>query len=192
VLKQSYPGWEQIVYNVGDEPLEVPDDPRIRYVEGVRQGPAADFQACLDLARGQIVHPLSDDDRLPPHALQTCLDSIGDHEWLIAGTVIANDQGPWAIRGGRPSHIAETLAGNYQLGGGIFWRRTLSDRVGGFNTDYDGAADFDLYTRFLNAAQPALNPQVTYLYNDHAGSDSRANAERQTDASKRIAAALRG
>lgn len=115
---------------------------------------------------------------------------MGDCEWLIGGTVINGANGPWAIRGGRPSHITSTREGRYELGGAIYWRKTLSDRVGGFNTEFDGAADFDLYLRFLNETEPALTRQVLYLYNDHAGSDSRANAERQANASQRIAAKI--
>lgn len=187
VLNQTYQDWEQIVYNVG-EPVEVPDDPRIRYVEGTRTGPAGDFQAALELASGRVLHPLSDDDRLPPHALETALASLGDKQWLCGGTVIANENGPWAIRGGKRSYVNATLEGRYELGGAIYWRKELTDRVGGFNTDFDGAADFDLYLRFLADSDPALDPQVLYLYNDHAGSDSRANAERQADATHRIAA----
>lgn len=170
----------------------MPDDPRIRYVEGTRAGPAADFQAALDLAGGRIIHPLSDDDRLPPHALETAAGALGEHDWLIGGTVINGANGPWAIRGGRPSHITDTREGRYMLGGAVYWRKELSDRVGGFNSEFDGAADFDLYLRFLDAAEPALTRQVLYLYTDHAGSDSRANAARQQDASRRIAEKVGG
>jgi glycosyltransferase involved in cell wall biosynthesis len=187
VLNQTFQDWEQIVYNVG-EPVEVPADPRIRYYEGERKGPAADFQACLDLARGEVVHPLSDDDRLPPHALATAVAALGDRQWLVGGTVIVGEQGPWAIRGGRQTYLTQTREGQYMLGGAIYWRKELSDRVGGFKTEFDGAADFDLYLRFLDESEPALTAQVLYLYNDHAQSDSRANAGRQLDASQRIAA----
>jgi glycosyltransferase involved in cell wall biosynthesis len=185
VLNQTFQDWEQIVYNVGD-PVEVPSDPRIRYYEGERKGPAADFQACLDLASGSVVHPLSDDDRLPPHALATALEAIGESQWLIGGTVINGEQGPWAIRGGRQTYLTATSEGSYMLGGAVYWRKELSDRVGGFKTEFDGAADFDLYLRFLNDSEPALTQQVLYLYNDHAQSDSRANGARQADASQRI------
>lgn len=170
------------------DPVDVPSDRRIRYYEGERKGPAADFHSALELAHGVLIHPLSDDDRLPPHALETARASIGDSQWLCGGTVIVNDNGPWAIRGGKRSYVTATLEGRYELGGAIYWRKELTDRIGGFNTEFDGAADFDLYLRFLEDCEPVLCPQVLYLYNDHAGSDSRANAGRQADASNRIAA----
>jgi glycosyltransferase involved in cell wall biosynthesis len=197
VRRQSYGGWEQIVYNVGDVVGAVDDrhfrgeyEPRLRYYEGEKQGPAADFQAALDRATGDIVVPLSDDDRLAPHALERAAVLIGDHEWLCARTILVNELGlPVALRGGTRDAVEMTKRGQYMLGGAIFWRKSLTDRVGGFKSEYDGAADFDLYLRFIDAAEPALSDEILYLYSDHAQTDTRVNAGRQNDASRRIAAA---
>jgi hypothetical protein len=134
---------------------------------------------------------LSDDDRLPPHALVTVNDRIGDHLWLCGGTAINKDGRPWAIRGGRRSYLTDTREGRYMLGGAIYWRKELSDEVGGFDRELDGAADFDLYLRFLDVEEPILEPQVLYLYRDHAGTDSRTQPARQAEASGRIAARRR-
>ena len=72
VQNQTFEDWEQIVLDVGDkgETVEdlIPDDPRIKYWRASCLGPAGDFQAALDLALGDIVTPLSDDDRLSRHA----------------------------------------------------------------------------------------------------------------------------
>lgn len=192
VQRQTFQDWEQIVYNVGD-PVDVPADPRIRYSTGEKQGPAADFQACLDRAEGTIVVPLADDDKLAPHALERAAELIGDKEWLCARTVLVNDDGiPVALRGGTRDSLEMTRQGRYMLGGAIFWRKSLTDRIGGFNSDYDGAADFDLYLRFLDAAEPALSDEILYLYRDHALTDTRVNAGRQDDATRRIAASRTG
>lgn len=180
--------WEQIVYNVGD-PVEVPDDPRVKLFTGERRGPAADFQAALDLATGDVVVPLADDDRLPPHALARAAQLIGNKEWLCARTVLVRPDGiPVALRGGTRDACEMTRRGQYMLGGAIFWRKSLTDRVGGFKSEFDGAADFDLYLRFLNDSEPALSKEILYLYTDHPDTDTRVNQGRQADASQRIAA----
>jgi glycosyltransferase involved in cell wall biosynthesis len=192
VQRQTHHDFEHIVHNVGEPLARSPRllDNRIKYLEGEKRGPAADFQAALDLARGDIIVPLADDDRLPPHALERAAALIGDHEWLCARTVIVNDDGiPVAFRGGTEDACEMTRRGQYMLGGAIFWRKTLTDRVGGFKSEYDGAADFDLYLRFIDAAEPALSDEILYLYSDHAQTDTRVNAGRQNDASRRIAAA---
>ena len=187
VDRQTYPDWEHIIYNVGD-PLSLPANPKRKYFEGEKRGPAADFQAALDRATGDIIVPLADDDRLAPHALETALAAIGDREWLCARTVLVRPDGiPIALRGGNQDSLDMTREGQYMLGGAIFWRKTLTDRIGGFNSEFDGAADFDLYLRFLNETEPALSGEIIYIYNDHAQTDTRVNAARQAEASARIA-----
>jgi glycosyltransferase involved in cell wall biosynthesis len=192
VLAQTFNDWELVVYDVGKEPVEslIPKDPRIRYVRGECRGPAADFQAALELATGNILSPLSDDDRLPRHALGTAVAALGQADWLVGRTVLVTPKGePIAFRGGCYEHVEETRHGMYMLGGAVYWRKTLTDRLGGFRSEFDGAADFDLYRRFLKHTEPAICPDVLYLYTDHDDTDTRVNAERQQDATRRIMAA---
>lgn len=189
VLDQTFEDWEQIVYDVGDQPVAdlIPDDPRVKYHRGECRGPAADFQAALDLASGEIVTPLSDDDRLPRRALEIANREIGDSVWLNGRTVIVDQDGwPHHLRGGRWDHIEETRRGSYMLGGAVYWHKTLTDEIGGFDSAYDGAADFDLYNRFIQHSYPKLCKQVLYLYTDHEQTDTRMNRERQAEASRRI------
>lgn len=192
VLNQTFQDWEMIVLDVGDEGETcediVPDDPRIRYVRGECRGPAADFQAALGLATGDIVTPLSDDDRLPRHALETADVRLGDATWLNGRTVLIDADGePIAFRGGTWDHMDDTRRGQYMLGGAVYWRKTLTDELGGFDSAFDSAGDFELYTRFLKHSDPVLVKDTLYIYTDHAGTDSRVNAERQADASRRVA-----
>jgi glycosyltransferase involved in cell wall biosynthesis len=190
VLAQTFTDWEQIVYDCGDEPVEhlILDDPRVRYVRGESHGPAADFQAALDHATGDIVHPLSDDDRLPKRALQFAAAAIGGKDWLVGRTVLVDPSGmPVALRGGTWADVEATRYGQYMLGGAVYWRKSLTDSLGGFDSSFDGAADFDLYTRFLKHSEPARTQDVLYIYTAHEKTDSVVNADRQADATRRIA-----
>lgn len=192
MLNQTFQDWELIVLDVGDAPVGhlLPTDSRIRYVRGVCGGPAADFQAALELATGEIVTPLSDDDRLPNHALQTAMSSLGEADWLNGRTVIVNEQGdPLHLRGGTWDHVEETRRGGYMLGGAVYWRKTLTDKLGGFNSDFTGAADFELYRRFLKHSDPVKVKDVLYIHVVHPGQDTVVNQARQADASRRIMAA---
>lgn len=190
VLNQTYRDWEHIVYDVGDdgETVEdlVPDDPRVRYVRGKCAGPAGDFQAALDHASGAIVTPLADDDRLPRRALQIAADSLGDAEWLNGRTVLVDRAGePVTLRGGVWDHIEDTRRGSYMLGGAVYWRKTLTDQLGGFRSEFDGAGDVDLYKRFLEHSEPARTKQVLYIHTVHPGQDSQVNQKRQALAARR-------
>lgn len=191
VLYQTYENWEWIVLDVGTDRIAVnavPDDSRVLYFwRPPAEGPARDFQRALQRCTGNIIHPLSDDDELVPEALETVVREIGDAEWLVGTTHLLDVDGvPWASRGGTEESFAQTMCGEYMLGGAVYWRRSLSDRVGGFNPSFDSAADMDLYMRFGKAAQPKIIPDLLYLYHDHDETDSRVNVERQSRQVTRI------
>lgn len=189
VRAQTFEDWELIVYDVG---LEVtvsdllPDDQRIRYVRGAAAGPAADFQAALECASGEIVTPLADDDQLPSHALSMVDKRIGEADWLCGRTVLVHNEEPVAFRGGTYGSVEDTRRGHYMLGGAIYWRKELTDRLGGFNPEFEGAADFDLYLRFLEESDPVLVADTLYIHTVHGEQDSLVNQERQAEASRKI------
>ena len=189
VMSQTFTDFEWIVYDNGEQHAQhcLPDDPRIRYVRGPADGNADAFQKALDLARGEIIHPFSDDDRLTPEALEIADKEIGDLEWLVGYTSYENEQGQHMFLLGGEVDVAQ-LKQNYYLGGAIYWKRSLSDRVGGFKTEFDGAADYDLYLRFANAAPAKFVPIVMYRYTDHPGTDSHVRASTQMAQTSRIIA----
>lgn len=193
VVAQTHEDWELVLYDVSDEPVRdlVPADDRIRYERGEALGPAADFQACLDRATGTLIHPMGDDDELPPQALGVAVLELGSCEWLVARTHLRTEEGAvYDSRGGDEASLAATLAGEYMLGGAVYWRKRLSDKVGGFDSDFDGAADFDLYVRFARAAPPRIIADVLYLYTNHAGTDSNVRAAHQQAQAARIRSLL--
>jgi glycosyltransferase involved in cell wall biosynthesis len=180
VLDQSFADFELVIYDNGTARTTLPDDPRIRYVRGPASGPADAFQRVLELAEGTIVHPLADDDALTPDALATVERELGDHEWLIARTVVEDEHGEvQRMLGGPIDH--ERFAEEMYLGGAIYWRRAFSDRVGGFDPAFDGAADYDLYLRFAAAAEPKFVDKVLYRHTNHPGTDSRLRNAHQAE-----------
>lgn len=190
VETQTFHDWEHIVYDVGTDTVAdlIPDDPRVRYVKGECAGPAGDFQAALELATGDLVTPLSDDDRLPRHALRIATDLMDSTlcDWMNGRTVLVNETGdPLHLRGGTWDHVQDTRNGQYMLGGAVYWRKALSDEIGGFQSEFDGAGDVDLYGRFLRHSGPARTRQVLYIHTVHAAQDSIVNQRRQADAARR-------
>lgn len=169
----------------------LPDDQRIKYLRGQPAGPSGDFQHALDHATGAIVTPLADDDRLPRRALEIThrlFTSNPDAYWLNGRTALVNTSGePLHLRGGQWDHIHDTRQGQYMLGGAVYWKRELTDRIGGFNTEFDGAADVDLYMRFLAHSEPITTLQVLYTHVVHEGQDSLVNHARQASAARRAA-----
>ncbi len=190
-LAQTFQDWEQIVYDNGSEPIEhlLPRDPRVKYHRGPADGPAAAFNQALDLAKGEVIHPFSDDDRLTEDALEVADAHIGDAEWLTGLTSFEDADGNHRFLLGGPLDLAQ-LKQDYYLGGAIYWKRSLTDKVGGFDVRYDGAADYDLYLRFAQYATPVFVDHVMYRYTDHPGTDSHvrpANQMEKTAAIKQAA-----
>ena len=96
-----------------------------------------------------------------------------------------------AVRGGTQESVEHTLGGEYWLGGAVYWRKAFSDLVGGFDEEFEGAADFDLFLRFAVREPPVVIPDILYQYTDWPGTDSRQQAERQQWQSARIGQMIR-
>ena len=198
VQAQSFQDWEHVILDNGDDQVAdlVPDDPRYRYVwvpPDERGSLHEMFNRAMSEARGEIVHSLSDDDELTVDALKLAAEHFQDRWWLVGKTaIIDRTRKVTAVRGGNQASLDRTLAGEYWLGGAVYWRRQLTEIVGAFNPDFDGAADFDLFLRFAKFSPPALVDEWMYVYLDHSGTDSRVRAANQAQQSARIAALHRG
>ena len=186
-LAQTFTDWEQVVFDNGSASVEhlVPDDPRVKYHRGTAEGPADAFQQALELAQGEVVHPFSDDDLLTPDALEVVDREIGDHDWLIGNTSFEDANGEHRFQLGGPVHL-DRLAGSYYLGGAIYWKRTLTDKLGGFDTEFDGAADYELYWRFAQHGNWTYVDHTLYRYTDHPATDSHVRAGNQMEKAARI------
>lgn len=185
VRRQTFTDYEHVVFDNGSTDYDFSLDPNVRYVKGEADGPADAFDQAIRLAQGEIVTLLSDDDRLTPQALEVVHSHIGRSDWLTALTDFQDVEGDSRMILGGPLDI-ERLKQDYYLGGAIYWKRELTERLGGMRSEFDSAADYDLYLRFAKDSTPVFVDQVLYLYTFHPGVDSVVNAGRQQDATRRI------
>lgn len=177
VLRQHDPAWELCILDNGEPVADlVPDDPRIVYRQSPASGPADAFEQARLLASGDVVMPMGDDDTLYPDAVGTILERIGDAAWGYAQTdFVRGDQVAFVL--GAPWSI-EAFRTHFYIGGAVFWRRELPEFAGGgFDPAWDGVADYDLYLRFAELADPLYIPKVLYRYTEWAGTDSLVRAE---------------
>lgn len=188
VRAQTFEDWEHTIYDNGESSVEhlIPDDERIRYVAGAATGNADAYNRAFALTSGAILHPLADDDRLAPDALEIVDRAIGEAEWLHGLTAIVDVEDNDIDTVGGPLDV-EALKMSYNLGGAIFWKRQLTARTGIYDVAYDGAADYKLYMEFVYAApEPVYVDRVLYIYMDHPGSHSRQNPELVGNAINRV------
>lgn len=193
VITQTSPDWELVILDNSTSPYYERSpwhDSRVRYQHELCDGIADASTRALRLASGDVIVPLADDDQLAPNCIQTVLDAFADPTvmWANAITEIRGPDGRvTGHRGGTRDSVQATRSGSYWLGGAVWWRQELTATIG-YQQRFDGAADFDLYLRFLeHHDEPLLIETVMYLYTDHPGTDSRQRLGVQLDRSAAIA-----
>ena len=193
VLDQTYQNWELVILDNAAEPGYPEDwrDPRVRYVHRDVRGVAHAYQLAVELAMGDIITQIGDDDRFTPQALERAAEAFDQWpslQWLYGVTELRHqDESVWCHRGHLPFSLAE-LRKWYYLGGALYWRKSLSDRLGCYPEAYDGAADYSMCLEFAKDSVPLWIPEVLYLYTDWAGTDSRVRAANQLVKTEEIAA----
>jgi glycosyltransferase involved in cell wall biosynthesis len=192
VLAQAHTDWQLVLLDNSDESYEgIPTDPRIEHHFCEARDVAHAYALAVERASGDILVPLGDDDTLPSDCLAISDERFGESLWLNGVTVLYNEAGgEIARRGGDKDSLERTLKGTYWLGGAVHWRRELTED-GSYLSEYEGAADYALYLRFIHTAPPVLVGDVMYRYTDWPGTDSNVRALNQQNASRRIAEGTR-
>ena len=189
VMAQTSSDWELVVLDNGESVADlIPADARITYRHARASGPADAFQQALELASGEVVMPLSDDDWLAPETVAVVTSRMDGHDWGYARTAFYRN-GQLAFYLGDPWDHGRFKLGFF-LGGAVFWKKALTDRIGGFDRSFDHAADWDLYLRFADVSTPLWLPEVLYHYVEHPGTDTNAHNDAQQIANQAILARL--
>ena len=189
VLAQSVP-LELVVVDEGSSDdtlvrLRALDDPRVRVVHhDVPRGLPRARNAGIEVAEGEVVAFVDDDDLWSPDKLALQLAALDEHgaSWAVGGSVTFS-AGPRLERVdevGHPAEIASRLPyANAVPGGGsnAIVLRSALDRVGGFDPQIPQVADWDLWIRLAELGPPAVVPRPLLAYRRHGGNMSRRSDE---------------
>ncbi len=190
VLDQTYYDWELIILdNPVTTPVQdlIPQDVRVFYHREPAAGLGDALNRAFAHATGELIVTLADDDRLTPVALETFNRTIGDHDWVVATTLIENTEGrEMHRRGGTPENVERTRQGDYMLGGACCWRRAMHDTCGVWNPEFELCLDVDLFARFLRHSDPVVIPDVLHLYTDHPWTLSKQNGNAQAHLATKV------
>lgn len=193
VQAQLYPHWELCIADdastdAGIRPMLesfAKADPRIKVVFRPQNGHiSAASNSALELASGDFVALLDNDDLLPSHALYHVAKAI-----LATpdAALIYSDEDKINSAGHRydPYFKCELnyellLAQNMICHLGVY-RRALLEKIGGFREGFEGAQDYDLTLRVLEKVQPGQVvhiPKVLYHWRAIPGSTALAADEK--------------
>jgi len=161
-------------------------DPRVRVVDGPRDGIAACMNRGLELARGEIVMRCDADDLYPPGRIAAQLDFLQRHPGFVAVC------GPFSMAGPAGEHVATPRiapqTGDLDVAADILasrlrthlcafaFRRAALARVGGFRPFFQTAEDIDFQLRLAAAGPVGFLPANAYVYRLHDASITHTQA----------------
>src|SRR5262249_19752764 len=132
-------------------------------------------------AAGKFVVFLDADDRLESIALETGVRNLDAHPecaFVSGHYSVIRSNGQIAAQP-RPSvivqdHYLELLRGNYiGMHGTVMYRRSIFEKVGGFNTRLRACEDYDMYLRIARISPIYCYDSVVAQYRHHSGNMSR-------------------
>lgn len=162
VQAQSYANWELLIADDGSESEELKRfllDQRSDQIKVVlleeNGGISSATNAAAALAEGDYLVPLDNDDLLLPVALEFLNTTVTQTDPDIAYSdhnVVDGDGSPlaWLFK---PDWSPDLFLSQMYLGHLLAFRRSLFERVGGFDPEMDGAQDYDLVLRMLPEAK---------------------------------------
>jgi glycosyltransferase involved in cell wall biosynthesis len=177
VFAQDFGSFEVVFVDDGSEDAtgEVAQSFPVRYIRQENRGLAAARNRGLELARGEFIAFLDDDDVVPPTKLSVQVRYLDEHP--STGCVFGRQE--WLYEGPEPPKMAPDPvfgeAGGIQLVTAMI-RRSVLEELGGFDPTYRYAEDRDLLVRMREQGiEFAVLPDVVLRKRLH-GSNMTLNA----------------
>jgi glycosyltransferase involved in cell wall biosynthesis len=197
ILNQTYPHFELILWDDGSTDSTptiahyyAQQDPRIRLFTAPHQGRAQALKSAHAQATGTYLAWVDSDDLLHPQALEATLPILNTHPQI--GMVYTNyhilDRHNQIQGLGHRCTIPYSptrLLLDFMTFHFRIFRRSLYDQIGGIDTSFTCAMDYDLSLKLSEVTQVYHLPQPLYFYRDHPHSISQARRLEQIQCSQR-------
>lgn len=179
VLDQTHEDFELIIWDDGstDGSLEIAQayakkDDRIKVIAATHQGHVTSAQGAISLSKGEYFGCVDSDDYLAPTCLEQTKKVLDNnpnigvvYTWYGRVDALDNFLGighrceiPYSSEQLLTSHIAF----HFRL-----IRREVYNNIGGLNTNYEYASDYDLCLRLSEITEFLQLPKLLYFYREH-------------------------
>lgn len=180
---QTYSNWELCLADGSPKELTeiqkmCENDKRIKYkFLGENKGISRNTNEAISLATGKYIALLDHDDMLSLNALYEVVKAINENK--NADVIYSDedkfhfiDEGRYSPRF-KPDYSPDYLRANNYICHLSVIKKDLLDKIGKFNSDYDGSQDYDLMLRATEKAKNIVHiPKVLYHWRVHKGSTS--------------------
>lgn len=184
VTNQTYPKWELCLADGSDdkhiqkikETVDSFNDERIKYKKLDHNGGISEnTNAALELATGDFIVLFDHDDLLTPDALYEFAKAIiGDPKCdsiYSDEDKIDSDTGIYFEPHFKPDYNIDKLCSDNYICHLFAVRKELTDKLGGFRSEFDGAQDHDFILRMTEQSRHVLHiPKVLYHWRSHQNS----------------------
>jgi GT2 family glycosyltransferase len=166
------------------EVLRANDGALSYWVSAKDDGQPSAWNAGVRRARGEIVGFINSDDLLLPGALDEIArlaDTSPDAEWFVGGTKYFGEGAPPLSYAGTPQRSAADVLffASYAPQPGQFFKRSLIERVGGFDESLQYSFDLDFFVRCaLAGARSVATPRIVAAFRFHGASKTVSQAEK--------------
>ncbi|MHB8792721.1 MAG: glycosyltransferase family 2 protein [Thermoleophilia bacterium] len=194
VIGQIYPDWELCLADDASTAPHVRDileryqaaDPRIKVVFlDQNRGIGAATNAALELASGEFIGLLDNDDELTPDALFHMVKLINENpgaDMIYSDEDKLNSHGQLCEPFFKPGWSPELLTSHmYSCHFGVY-RKSIADRIGVFREGYDGSQDYDFVLRFTEETDKVFHiPRILYHWRMIPGSTAERYEHKDSD-----------
>lgn len=194
VADQEFSDFEHIIWDGGstDQTLEIARSfPHVTIYEGKDDGIADAMNRGAAYARGDyLIHLHADDLFAHPHVLSMIDATLRLHpltQWLYGRAEVIDFQGkPLRTTPFEPYDRARLRKYNFVTHPATVVKRTLFDRVGGFETSLRYCMDYDLWLRLAMHETPLALPTILAHFREHQNSLSTSEPIHVADEAYRV------
>ncbi len=176
VLNQIYDNWELCLIDDGSTKSHIKgilekyteEDPRIkiRFLKENR-GVSEALNEGVSLVKGQYIGFLDHDDELTNEALYEVFKAIDEYspDVLYSDEAIIDSRGKTIAAHFKPDFSTDLLLSHNYITHMLVINKSLFNEIGGFNSKYDGAQDYDLILKLVEKSDKIYHiPKVLYRW----------------------------
>lgn len=174
VMDQTYPYWEVCIADDAStdgsvrEYLSTIKDSRIKvHFSEENQGISGASNQAAKMAEGDYIILMDNDDEIAKNALMTLYKKLKKTkaDVIYSDMDMIDAEGVHSSPLYKPDWSPELMLSQMYLGHLIAFKRGLFEQCGGFNSEYDGAQDYDLLLRMSELTNQIVHvPEVLYSW----------------------------